>query len=191
MLKIVSGKYGSRAIQAPKGRETRPTTNRVREAVFSALCSNYSSDMSLLGARVLDPFSGSGALCFEALSRGAEFVLACEKNRSAYQTIKSNSIALKVDVESFYCLCMDSLSQNFLKIIQGFEPFDIILCDPPYSFDSSLTLNLINSLISQGSIKSGALLYYEHAGDARVEIGECCYESKFGDIKCEIYRISE
>ncbi len=189
MLKIVGGKYGSRSILAPKGKDTRPTTNRVREALFSALCCQYGNDMTLSGARVLDLFSGSGALSFEALSRGAEFVLANEKNRQSFSTILKNIEILKLDKHEMNCLCMDSFSPKFLERVKNDSPFDIVLCDPPYRFDKQPIEELIETMREEKILKGSALVYYEHSSIETLSIDDCLYKSDFGDIKCEIFRI--
>ena len=189
MLKIIAGKYGSRTIEAPKGMNTRPTTNRVREAVFSALCSHYSFDMTLDEARVLDLFAGSGALSFEALSRGAEFVCLCEKNRGAIRTINKNCEILKVDRPNLKCLCIDSFSDRLLTELDKYSPFDIVFCDPPYAVDSILVADLINMLASSQILKQDTLVYYEHGDSDIKQIGETLYSRTFGEVKCDIFRI--
>ncbi|HCU50004.1 MAG TPA: 16S rRNA (guanine(966)-N(2))-methyltransferase RsmD, partial [Micromonosporaceae bacterium] len=90
MTRIVSGRYGGRRISVPEGRHTRPTSDRVREALFSTL----DSQMDLAGARVLDLFAGSGAVGLEALSRGAEHALLVEHDPKAVKAIRANIAAL-------------------------------------------------------------------------------------------------
>ena len=87
-MRIVGGEAGGRRIQAPEGRQTRPTTERVREAVFSIL----GGDMT--GLDVLDVFAGSGAMALEALSRGAAHAVLCDSSRQAAAVIRRNIDAL-------------------------------------------------------------------------------------------------
>src|SRR6059058_1929335 len=90
-MRIVAGEWGGRRIQAPPGRGTRPTTDRVREAWMSVVAP------VLPGARVLDLFAGSGALGLEALSRGAVAATFVEIHRLALSSLKANITLLKVD----------------------------------------------------------------------------------------------
>ena len=192
MIRIIAGKYGSRYIDAPSGRATRPTTNRVREAVFSALCSNYSDDMSLNGARVLDLFSGSGALSFEALSRGADFALAFEKNRDSFSINKKNASSLKLDKSEYQLQRGDVFSPSSLASTEMHAPFDIVMLDPPYSFLSEKVFSLVQGLCERDIVSSGALIYYEHSTDIDENSMplslESLYEKEFSDIRCNIYR---
>lgn len=100
MTRIIAGVAGGRSIRTPKGRDTRPTTDRVREALFSRV----EALLDLDGARVLDLYSGSGALGLEALSRGASHLLAVEKHRATAALIGANArelgLADRVQVRS-------------------------------------------------------------------------------------------
>src|SRR5512133_1370713 len=93
-MRIIGGSMRGRQITAPKGTSTRPTTDRVRESLFSALPSLSGADLG--GGPVLDAFAGSGALGFEALSRGAGPVTFVERDRQALSTLTSNAERLGV-----------------------------------------------------------------------------------------------
>ena len=86
-MRIIAGKYRGRRLDAPKGQGTRPTTDRVRESLMSAL---HSARGGFAGAVVLDAFAGSGALALEALSRGADRAVLCERDREAAGVIERN-----------------------------------------------------------------------------------------------------
>ena len=90
MLRIIAGKYRHLIIEAPSTNTTRPTTDKVREAVMSSL------GTSLIDATILDLFAGSGALGLEALSRGAKKAIFCDNNYLAIKTIKDNINKLKI-----------------------------------------------------------------------------------------------
>jgi 16S rRNA (guanine966-N2)-methyltransferase len=112
---------------APEGRDTRPTSDRVREAIFNSLTS-----MGIVeGASVLDLFSGSGALGIEALSRGAEHVTFIENDRRALAVIQANlehtRLATRATVTS-----TDAIT--FVGIGRAARGFDLVLADPPYQF---------------------------------------------------------
>jgi 16S rRNA (guanine966-N2)-methyltransferase len=117
-VRVVAGEFGGRRLAAPPGRGTRPTADRVREAMFSML-----GDVS--GLRVLDLFAGSGALGIEALSRGAASATFVESDARAAATIRSNLDALGAVGEVSR---RDALA--FLRSAEGY--FDLVLADPPY-----------------------------------------------------------
>lgn len=125
-MRVVAGTAGGLRLTAPPGRKLRPTTDRVREALFSSLGSLGAVE----GARVLDLFAGTGALGIEALSRGAAHATFVDDDRTAEATIRANldatglggsATVVRRDVEAF-------LESND-------ETFDLVVADPPYAFD--------------------------------------------------------
>jgi len=126
-MRITGGVFRSRALVAPRGQETRPTSDRVREALFSILASAgvFSEDP---GPRVLDLYAGSGALAFEALSRGASAAVLVESARAAIAAIQENVAALDV-AEQVSVLTRPC--ERALDSVTG--PFDLVLIDPPYA----------------------------------------------------------
>jgi 16S rRNA (guanine966-N2)-methyltransferase len=124
-VRIVAGTARGRRIEAPPGLDTRPTTDRVREAIFNALGSMSVVD----GATVLDLFAGSGALGLEALSRGASHATFVESDRRTAGVIRRNIEALGFADRS-HVVVGDSLSH-----LGGAGHVDLALCDPPYAFD--------------------------------------------------------
>ena len=123
MLKITSGVYRGRLIQSLPGLETRPTTERLRQAWLNCL------QMGLHDSRVLDLFSGSGALGLEALSRGAAFVVFVEANPKAAAVIQQNIKTLGVQDQTRIII---KKTEQVLAEISKEPPFDFILMDPPY-----------------------------------------------------------
>ena len=117
-MRVVAGEFKGRPLQAPKGVRTRPTADRVREALFSIL-----GDVA--GARVLDLYAGSGALGIEALSRGAASALFVEKDPRAVAAIRRNLEGLGADAE---IRRRDVI--GFLSAAEG--RYDLVLIDPPY-----------------------------------------------------------
>jgi len=131
-LRIVAGEFKGRRLQAPRGARTRPTADRVREALFSML-----GDVD--GERVLDLFAGSGALGIEALSRGAAEAVFVERDARAAAAIRRNLESLGVEAR---VARQDVL--GFLGREQG--PFDLVFCDPPYDSASRLSGTLAERL---------------------------------------------
>jgi 16S rRNA (guanine966-N2)-methyltransferase len=127
-MRVVAGTARGRRLQAPKGRDTRPTSDRVREAVFNALGS--------LGvvedARVLDLFAGSGALGIEALSRGAAHATFVERDDRAVEVIWANLVAAGVSERAQVTV---NEAMHWLARRPGPGPYDLALADPPYEFD--------------------------------------------------------
>ena len=123
-MRIVGGQFKRKPIKSPRGHLTRPTTERTREAIFNLL----EHRMDIEGAHVLDLFAGTGALGLEAISRGAEAVVAVEKNPQVLKVARENARDLGVE-DSITFIRGDAL--QFLKRYQG-PPFDIIFADPPY-----------------------------------------------------------
>lgn len=126
MTRIIAGTYGGRRIQTPPGDGTRPTTDRVREALFSSLQSEFGS---LDRLRVLDLFAGSGAIGLEAASRGAAHVDLVESDRRAAQSISAN-------IKELGCAVARVRVQPVERFIQSppATPYDLIFLDPPYAF---------------------------------------------------------
>jgi len=122
-MRIIAGKWRGRKIDVPAGRETRPTADRVRETLFSMLASRLGSFEDL---QVADLFAGSGALGFEAMSRGAARVTFVESDQGALRVIRSNAAKLGVSDDARI------LAGSALALPHA-GPFDLILSDPPYS----------------------------------------------------------
>lgn len=123
-MRVIAGSLKNRNIAAPKGLETRPTSSKVRGALFN-ICQNY-----IENARFLDLFAGSGAMGIEALSRGAEQVVFVDKNPLSCRCIQANLKDLGVESQG-QVLCRDATAA--LKFLQTKKvQFDIVYIDPPY-----------------------------------------------------------
>lgn len=156
-MRIVGGVWRGRTIAAPAGSSTRPTTDRVREALFSAIAARLGNDMG--GAHVLDAFAGSGALGLEALSRGAETAVFFENDRCALEALRANVAALDATSRS-NVVAGDVFTQARRR---ARCPYALILLDPPYTLDQSCVAELLDELASVGAVETGALVTWEHA----------------------------
>ncbi len=125
-VRVVAGTARGRRLQAPAGLETRPTSDRVREAVFNALASME----AIAGAEVLDLFAGTGALGIEALSRGAARCTFVEWAAGPRRTVLENLETVSLGEQSTV-----SASDSWAFLARSTVAFDLILLDPPYAFD--------------------------------------------------------
>jgi 16S rRNA (guanine966-N2)-methyltransferase len=153
-MRIVAGKFRSASIEAPKGLDTRPTSDRVRQALFNVL-EHGAPHVEFEGCRVLDLFAGSGALGIEALSRGAKFALFIEDSADARAAIRRNVEALKLTgVSKIF-----RRDATTLGPAQTLAPFDLIFCDPPYG--KGLGEKSLQSAVEGGWATAGAIVVLE------------------------------
>ncbi|MBQ8884861.1 MAG: 16S rRNA (guanine(966)-N(2))-methyltransferase RsmD [Clostridia bacterium] len=145
-MRIIGGKFRSRVLVEFKGEEVRPTADRVKESLFNIL------SLKLIGARVLDLFSGSGALGIECLSRGAKEVVFNDASKDSVKILEKNLALLKVKKgEEAKVYNLDFVA--CLGVMRG--EFDVIFLDPPYRFDyGKQALEIIASckLLSENGI---------------------------------------
>ena len=128
-MRVVSGDLGGRKLVTPDGSDTRPTSDRVREAMFNSL---FSLD-AIEGARVLDAFAGSGALGIEALSRGALHATFVETGRDALAALRENLETLQLGAQG-RVVPGDALVHLERTAVEE-RHYDLVLLDPPYGFD--------------------------------------------------------
>jgi 16S rRNA (guanine(966)-N(2))-methyltransferase RsmD len=124
-MRVIAGELGGRRLQAPRGRATRPTADRVREALFSML-------WPLAGSSVLDLFAGSGALGIEALSRGAEQAVFVERDVAALRSLEANLAALGLAPPRAQARGAEALAA-LRSARDRKETYDLVFIDPPYS----------------------------------------------------------
>ena len=154
-MRIIAGKWRGRSLEAPAGRDTRPTADRVREALFSMLASRLGSFEDL---RVADLFAGSGALGFEALSRGAAHATFVESNASAAAAIRRNADKLGASVQ---VIAGSALS------LPRCEAFDLIFADPPYAAGSGTAV--VTSVLQTEWLAPGGWMTVETSRGDEVE----------------------
>jgi 16S rRNA (guanine966-N2)-methyltransferase len=148
--KISGGSLNSRKLKSPKGMNVRPTPGRVKESLFSILMNR------LEGARVLDLFAGTGAIGFEAASRGAARVVEVEAHRETAQAIEESARELEIDDR---VSVVGAPAERALYRVVG--PFDIVYMDPPYA--NEVPLQLFRLLLERELLAPDALVIYEHA----------------------------
>jgi 16S rRNA (guanine966-N2)-methyltransferase len=170
-VRITGGEFGGRRLYVPKT-GVRPTTGRVREAIFSMLG-------SIDGARVLDLFCGSGALGIEALSRGAaEAALVDSRPAAARRNVEELGLVERAEV-------VRSDAVRFLRRTKG-RPFDLVLCDPPYKLADRLAADLVH-LIPR-ALAAGGRVMFESSPRRPLDLElPLLAERSYGDTMIRIY----
>lgn len=150
MPKITGGNLGSRKLKSPKGMNVRPTPGRVKESLFSIL------QPRIEGSRFLDLFAGTGAIGFEAASRGAERVVCVEGHRETAEAIKEAAEQFAVGER------VEVLSAPVDRALYRLEgPFDIVYADPPYA--DEIPLQMFRLLLERKLLAHDALVIFEHS----------------------------
>jgi 16S rRNA (guanine966-N2)-methyltransferase len=161
-MRVIAGTYRSRQLLAPRGLQTRPTSDRLRERLFDILSPRVS------GCRFVDLYAGTGAVGIEALSRGATHVWFAENAEPALAAIRQNLAALKIDrgftVED---RGVGAMLQRLGKISQL---VDLVYIDPPYEAEAeySGTLNFLGSARGRGTLAPDAIVIAEHSSKAKL-----------------------
>lgn len=186
-MRIIGGEFKGRPIVAPKGMTTRPTTDRTRESLFNIL--THRDDVELDGARIIDLFAGSGALGFEALSRGGRFCLFVETAAGARGAIRDNQEALQL----MGCTRIHRRSATHLgpKPVGLGELFTLAFLDPPYG--EELVEPTLISLRDGKWLQSGALCVVEQGkGEPPIEVDGYALDDEraFGDTIIRFLKVS-
>jgi 16S rRNA (guanine966-N2)-methyltransferase len=183
-MRIVAGKFRGARIEAPKGLATRPTSDRVRQALFNVL-EHGAPRFDFEGARVLDLFAGSGALGLEACSRGARFCLFVEDSAEARGAIRRNVEALELTgVTKIWRRDATKLGDRGANL-----PFDLIFLDPPYG--RGLGDQALAALVDGGWLGDDAVVVVEERADAEIILPAAFQEidtRSYGDTKIVMAR---
>lgn len=144
-MRIIAGSARGRTFDAPQGRDTRPTLDRVRENVFNIL------QMKVRGAKVLDLFSGSGAMAFEAISRGAESAVLVDIDRAANAVQVKNAAKLRMDGQCRILNCDWQLAVR--QLTAAGESFHAVFLDPPYAMhDMTQVMSALRPLLAEDAV---------------------------------------
>ena len=183
-MRIIGGIHRGRKLKAPKGMQTRPTADRVKEAVFSSL------GPKIQGANILDLFGGTGSLSLEALSRGARHAWIIEKDPDTLKVMKENIQTL--DFSEHCTLFLQDVRLILKKIGKMDQKFDVIFLDPPYY---GKYYNSCLEAISQGDLLSEAgILVLEMAKDVEEKVPSqegsliMIKEAAYGGTKIRYYQ---
>ena len=178
-MRIIAGKFKAKKINGPKTKDTRPTLDRVKEALFSII------DKKIQDARVLDLFSGTGNLGLESISRGAKFALLNDSKPASISTIIQNvkltcaSLYVKISKKD-YIKCLN-------QIIKDNETFDVIFLDPPY--DSNLGINSLKFISDNKNkvLSKDGIIIYETDKNFILKLKKKATETvldDFGNLEC-------
>lgn len=184
-MRVIAGMHRGRRLVAPKGESTRPTTDRVREALFSSIASHLGPGLS--AGTVLDAFAGSGALGIEALSRGASFATFVEKAPSALSALERNLADLRVSAQA-RIVRGDVFSLAKRGVGRGYA---LIMLDPPYTLDAAVVAELLASLLASGAAVEGTIVSWEHSAATDVSWPEgfvSLTTKKYGSIGVDLGR---
>lgn len=176
-LRIIAGQWRGRKLSFPSVDGLRPSSDRLREMLFNWL------QMDLPGASCLDLFAGSGALGFEAASRGAERVVLCELAPVAAKQIQSNIDALLAKNMQLY----QGSALQFLTSCG--QQFDLIFIDPPFS--SSLAEQALSSIVEHNVLKAEGLVFLEQPKAAQVDLAawKVIKEKNLGQVTARLLQL--
>jgi 16S rRNA (guanine966-N2)-methyltransferase len=173
---VIAGQFRGHPLLAPRGRATRPTSDRVREALFSILA-------DVRGARVLDLFAGSGALAIEAISRGASAATLVDSSAAAIAAIRRNLAALELDAE-----VLRQTASAFLDTARGgARQYDLVFLDPPYRRPIALGPQLSSSLAPVLAPDARVIVESGRRAPLELETLSLGDERRYGDTLIRIY----
>ena len=172
-MRVVAGLYGGRKLQVPKGRDIRPTSDKVRGAIFNTL----GSIIRLDGVRVLDAFCGTGALGIEAISRGAAHCVFVDKARVSLDLARENVSVLGIEGQADFKVG-DACKVHF----KGGDPFDLVFLDPPYKQD--MIVPVLEKLVEEEILSDQAVCVLEAEKNAVLDLPrqfELLKDKQYGD----------
>ncbi len=180
-MRVIAGELGGRRLHAPHGDRTRPTSDRVREALFMALG-------PLEGARVVDLYSGSGALAIEALSRGAEWADLVDHDRRAREAIERNLTELSITDRAR--IWPVRLPAGLARLSESLGAAHVVFADPPYGGADARAI--LTGLGKPGVLASGTRVVLEtHSKDVVPEVDGLLVrerERRYGETVVHVYR---
>ena len=183
-MRVVAGKWGGRTIRAPRGTSVRPTTDRVREAVFAILGDDVE------GSVVLDLFAGTGAMAIESLSRGAAGAVLVESSPAALNALRANLAAL--EAEDALCLPLD-YREAVRRLSSKGRTFDLVFLDPPYG--KGLVGQAAELLSRAGILAPGAVVVAERASRDPADTLPAAWreraDRRYGDTRITLYDIPD
>jgi len=190
MLRIVGGSLSGRRFAAPAGQATRPTTDRVREALGSVL----ESRNLLRDSQVLDLYAGSGALAFEALSRGAQHAVLVDKDARCVRLIEQNAKNLGLSARTRVVRAGLGTARAVSLVANALpSPATLVFVDPPYA-EVAAAVTLLEALLEAGTLARDARIMLEHAHKTPPSLGEGFTELaqyRYGDSALKLWGLAD
>ena len=171
-MRIISGKYKSRVIKAPKGQNTRPTSDRVKESIFNIL------QDKVITANCLDLFAGSGNLGIEALSRQANFCVFVDHDKNAIQVIRENINQLELNKQSKILFLDYKVALKKIDLV-----FDLIFLDPPYRYE--IIFDILKIINERKLLHEKGIVIYESNHENQIK------EEQIFDFKVKKYQYGD
>lgn len=177
MPRVITGEFKGAVLFAPKGDNTRPTTDKVKEALFSMI------QTRVYEAKVLDIFSGTGQIGIEAVSRGASRAVLVEKAGQAAGIIRKNLEKIRAENDERIALMKMPYSSALAKLGESGERFDIIFMDPPYKIAHESAMQIADLINEYDLLEDDGIVIVEHASDTDFDTSvinlqfnrSCCY----------------
>lgn len=183
-MRIIAGSARGTQLLAPRGMDTRPTQDKVKESLFSMI------QWDLPDASVLDLFAGSGALALESLSRGAAEAVLVDKSRDALDCIRKNISKLRMQEKTTLLAC--DWEQALTKCAALGKTFDLVFLDPPYRMTE--LGDMCRKMLEMGLLSPGALLVLEHRTGIEPAMDRCFVPEKrrtYGETEIHFYRLED
>lgn len=183
-MRIIAGRARGTQLLAPKGMDTRPTQDKVKESLFSMI------QLDVPDAQVLDLFAGSGALALESLSRGAQSAVVVDKSREALDCIRKNIAKMRVE-EQVTVLPLD-WTQALLKCRQSGRRFDLVFLDPPYRMTE--LGEMCQKMLELDLLLPQAMLVLEHRTGVELHMPDVFTlekERAYGETQIHFYRLED
>ncbi|MBR2474548.1 MAG: 16S rRNA (guanine(966)-N(2))-methyltransferase RsmD [Clostridia bacterium] len=179
MMRIITGKARGVKLDTLEGLATRPTTEKVKEAVFSMI------QFDIEGRRVLDLFAGSGQMALEALSRGARSAVLVDASKEAAEIIRKNALKTKLFPDVKVIVNDYKLA---IKQLSGMERFDIVFCDAPYA--AKLTGDVLDRICQAHLLSDGAIVICESDDDKTYENESLALykQNRYGKTYISVYK---
>lgn len=182
MYRIISGRWKSKRISAPKNFDVRPTTDFAKEALFSIIDNRFNIDIA--SAAVLDLFAGIGSVSLEFASRGCKDVTSIEMNARHAGFISTTAVELEMNTQ---VNVQRGDVYEYLKKNRNRKSFDIVMADPPFDTDEKKYDELISLVLNNPYLKAGGIFILEHQSRMKLEHPNLLDTRKYGNISFSFF----
>jgi len=183
MYRIISGRWKSKRISAPKNFDVRPTTDFAKEALFSIIENRFNIDVS--AGSVLDLFAGIGSVSLEFASRGCHDVTSIEMNARHAGFISSTAVELEMAPQ---VNVQRGDVYEYLKKNRNRKSYDIVMADPPFDTDQNKYDELISLVLNNPYLKPGGLFILEHQSRMKLEHPNLLDTRKYGNVSFSFFK---